>query len=435
MGWIQIDRNSGSRKVWMLILCGVSFCCAFTTAPVTAPPPEADTIRVVRGTFVNGVEDVGVITATRSRSVVVESHGQIARIVTEGSDVKKGQPVLWLDDEDIRTQIQTERINLKRSASDLERAEESLAESRFNLEQTLKEKVATHRFDQLNVERAQREVDRILDRYERHLVTDTEVAAAQSTLEQNRLKENTSRLALERAQAEYDSKLKSLETELAIARQEYERSQFRMADLEERLAKTVLKAPADGVVVIKKNWRKEPFKVGDRVWSGISVLEIPDLTELQVWSQVPEAHLQDVSVGQDVTVRVPALENLVLEGSVASISWLAMPRVLSRGTNYTSDDTTEGGRVFEVLVNLSRPDPRLKTGMNVAVVFVEERVEDVLMVPVSAVADVYGNPFVFIEKNGTFHSRDVDVGPHNKNDIIIRKGLREGQQIALYHPG
>ncbi|HPQ41958.1 MAG TPA: hypothetical protein PLV45_16435, partial [bacterium] len=266
---------------------------------IALPPPDADTIRVVRGTFVSGVEDVGVITATRSRSVVVESHGQIARIVPEGTQVKKGQPVLWLDDEDIRTQIQTERINLKRHTSDLQRAEESLDESRFNLEQTLKEKEATHRFDQLNVERAVRELNRLLDRFERRLVTETEVDSARTDLEQARLKEHSSRLALERAHAEYDSKLRSLETELAIARQEHERSQFRMAELENRLSKTVLAAPADGVVVIRKNWRKEPFKVGDMVWGGISVLEIPDLSELQVWSQIPEAHLQDVTVGQD----------------------------------------------------------------------------------------------------------------------------------------
>jgi len=120
---------------------------------------------------------------------------------------------------------------------------------------------------------------------------------------------------------------------------------------------------------------------------------------------------------------------------VVSISWLAMPRVLSRGTNYSSDDTTEGGRVFEVLIRLSAAEPRLKTGMNVSVVFVSERVKDVLMVPVSCVGNVYGDPYVFVFENGGFHPREVVTGPGNRSEIMIRKGLREGQQVALYHPG
>ncbi|MCD4653957.1 efflux RND transporter periplasmic adaptor subunit [bacterium] len=432
------NKYSFGRKIpgFALLFFSLIICLIACSEPDLIPPlPDSDTVRVERGTFVSGVEDVGVIKATHSASVTTTVDGKIARMAQEGTQVKKGDPVVWLDDQDIRKEIDSEKINLKRNASDLERARESLGETRFNLEQALKEGLANHQFDELNVERFIREVERLKDRFQRHLIPEEEVLSAQSNLDQKRLKANSSGLALERARVEYDSKMKSLKTDLSIAQQEYERSQFRMTDLQKRHKEMVMKAPANGVVVIKKNWRKEQFKVGDRIWTGVKVLEIPDLSEFQVWTQVPEVHLQCISEGQPVTVRIPALASPSLEGSVESISWLAMPRVLSRGTDYTSDDSSEGGQVFEILVKLNTSNDQLKTGMNVSVVFVEEQVDNVLTVPASTTADDGHGSYVFVYNGEKFSFKRVKIGSVNSSDAIIENGLDEGQRIALYNPG
>jgi len=414
----------------MLIL--VSAC---TTPELAGPPADSDTVRVKTGTFVSGVEDVGIIKATYSASVMASAYGKIVKLASEGSSVKKDDPVLWLDDQDIKKEINTERINLKRSKSDLDRVRESLGKTQFNLEQALKKCQANYQFDQINVERSERELKRLENRFKRKLIPETEIVRAQSDLGQKRLKETSSRLALERAQIEHDSKLKTLKTDLAISQQEYERSRFRMTELQNRLQKMVIRAPADGVVVIKKNWRKEQFKVGDRVWSGMQVLEIPDLSEFQVWTQVPEVHLQRISVDQPVTVHLPALANFALEGKVKSISWLAMPRALSRGTDFTSEDDGDGGRVFEIMISLETHDERLKTGMSVSVVFVEEHMDDVLLVPASCIATDKNGSYVYCYEADKFSLVRVETGLANNSETVIRNGIGEGQRIALFNPG
>ncbi|MBN1296700.1 efflux RND transporter periplasmic adaptor subunit [bacterium] len=429
--------TGGYRERWLvivllLVVAGINGC---GPTDERLPAPDSEVTRVHRRAFVAGIEDVGIVRATRSASVVATAEGKIARMVPEGTHVRAGDPVLWLDDQDIRQNIETETIALKRSQSDLERARELLSESRFNLELTLREREATYRFNVLNVERSERELARLQDRYTQRLIPENELMSQEAVLDQDRLQETRSRLAMERARAEVGSKIKSLQTDLAIAEQEYERSRFSMDDLLNRQKKMVLPAPRDGVIVVRRNWRKEPFKVGDLVWEGIQVLEIPDLSEFHVWTQVPEAYFQRISTGQTVSIRVPALDNLELEGRIESISWLAMPRVLSRGTGYTSEDSSEGEPVFEVQVTLSIHHTGLKTGMNVRTLFVEHRVPDVLIAPASAVAENDDGWFVYVQENGRFIRRKVKVGQGNRTERIIEAGIEDGQRIAVYNPG
>ncbi len=400
------------------------------------PPPETDTWRIERSDFVSGIEDVGVIKAVRSSACSASTGGMIARIVPEGSVVQKGDPVVWLDNKDLIERIEEEKIQLKRSQSDYERSLETLAEQQFNLEQTLKERRATHEFSRLNVERALRDFERQRDRFQRQLIPESDVVSAQSELDQLRLKELSSRLALQRAERENESRMKSTALDLEVARQNFDRSQYSMKNFEAQMAAMVLYAPADGVVVIRRKWNKEFYKVGDRVWDGVQIVEIPDLSEFRVWTQVVEAHLQKIHKGQNVTIRIPALDQTVLEGVVDSISWLAMPREVSRGTVYSQgDESGTGGKVFEVIVRLLVPDDRLRNGMNGSVVFVEERIPDVLLVPVSALAGSGSDTHAFIQHNGRFQYRAVTVGARNRMEAVVIDGLEEGTRVALFNPG
>ncbi len=51
--------------------------------------------------------------------------------------------------------------------------------------------------------------------------------------------------------------------------------------LEDAILKMDLKAPQDGIVVYRSNWRDEKKKVGDSVWFGEVVLSLPDLAEMK----------------------------------------------------------------------------------------------------------------------------------------------------------
>lgn len=430
-----IMNRSATRIVLLPVFAAGFYMCLSACSrphPLT-PPPESDTIRVTRGVFVSGIDDVGLVRAVRHSSVSSGTRGQIVRLAQEGSFVRKGDPVMWLDTKEITESIETESIKLRQHLSDYERTLEALAEEHFNLEQSLKEKQANYAFDQVNVERAERELEQLRNRFNRQLISETEVFQAETRLEQLRLTETASRLALERAELEHESRLESMELESQIARQNYEQSRYTMTQLENQREALVRYAPADGVVVIKRKWNKEPYKVGDTIWHGLQVIEIPDLSEFMVWTQIPEAHLSRIHTGQSVWIRIPALENAVLDGVVDSISWLALPRELSRGTVFSGVDSDDSrGKVFEVAVRLTAQDERLRTGMNGAVVFVEERIPDVVTVPVSAVGHDESGTHVFAHQNGRFVYRPVVLGPRNRVEAVVEKGLDPGMKVAVF---
>ncbi|MBK6408040.1 MAG: HlyD family efflux transporter periplasmic adaptor subunit [Holophagales bacterium] len=67
------------------------------------------------------------------------------------------------------------------------------------------------------------------------------------------------------------------------------KAQLKIDKAERELAALELKAPHDGIAVLKRNWRGDLPQVGQVVWSGQTLAEIPDLTKLEAEIWVLEA--------------------------------------------------------------------------------------------------------------------------------------------------
>jgi HlyD family secretion protein len=57
--------------------------------------------------------------------------------------------------------------------------------------------------------------------------------------------------------------------------------------------------------------------------------------------------------------------------------------------------------------------------------------ENVLVVPVQAVAEHKGEFFAFVLKNGQIKLQKVKVGENNETHVQILEGLVEGEKVAL----
>ena len=67
----------------------------------------------------------------------------------------------------------------------------------------------------------------------------------------------------------------------------------------------------------------KPFKVGDNVYSGMNLAEIPDMSSLAMDAKVEETDRGRIGVGKDVRVRVDALPELQIPAKITQISPLA----------------------------------------------------------------------------------------------------------------
>ena len=137
------------------------------------------------------------------------------------------------------------------------------------------------------------------------------------------------------------------------------------------------------------------FRRGDRAWFGAPIAELPDLTAVQMTARVDEADRGRVQTGSGVRVRVDAVPDSELTGTLKDISVVAKP-------DFT---TWPPVRNFDLVVSLSDSDPRLRSGMSASARVELDRLPNVLVVPTGAVFQRGAATVVYVVNRGALESR------------------------------
>ena len=214
-------------------------------------------------------------------------------------------------------------------------------------------------------------------------------------------------------QAEADLKrLTSLLEQKVLSQAEFDNAQARarvtiagVAEAETMLDYTKVTAPFAGVITRKH------ADVGDLATPGKPLLEMEDSTALRLEADVPEAVIGKLKLGDQLPVRISALEN-ELEGVISEIAPAADPN----------------SRTF--LVKLDLPStPGLRAGQfgRVAMPVGET---SALRVPASAVVQRGQMEMVFVVSNGKAHLRLVKTGKHIGDEVELVSGVDAGETIV-----
>ena len=217
----------------------------------------------------------------------------------------------------------------------------------------------------------------------------------------------------------------SIRAQLENARLSLESAQLSAASASDTLEDYNITSPISGTV-IEKN-----FKAGDKV-DGVSsgtLAVIYDLSSLKMEMSVSELDIGKVQVGQTVEITANALPGEVFTGVVERV-----------GINGT---TTDGFTNYPVTITLTEYGD-LKPGMNVSVTILCETAENVLSVPVAAVArgdTVQVVPAAALSEDAAgvadpsqLEERSVVLGRSNAEYIEITSGLEEGETVAFLDP-
>lgn len=157
----------------------------------------------------------------------------------------------------------------------------------------------------------------------------------------------------------------SVENQIKSSSLSLDDAQLSLDDTYNTLEQYTITAPISGMIVSKS------ASEGDNLSSGGSLLTIYDLTALTFSISVDELDIQQVELGQEVTVTAEALEGETFLGEVTYISLV--------GTSQS------GVTYYPITVTIDEPG-NLLAGMNVSAEIVVESAEHALTIPVSAVA-------------------------------------------------
>lgn len=170
----------------------------------------------------------------------------------------------------------------------------------------------------------------------------------------------------------------------------------------------VLKAPFNGIV-IEKN-----AVIGELANPADTIFTIADMSTVWIDADVPERDLQSLDIGKTASITVTAYPDEVFTGKVSYLSNIV-------------DKTT---RTVKARIELPNPHLKLRIDMFAKVVLNHATTKDVLVVPNAAVVMLQGIPNVYINENGGFTPRAVELGSRYNEFVEIKSGLTEGEKVV-----
>jgi HlyD family secretion protein len=286
---------------------------------------------VARRDLVQIVTASGNIRARRAVELSSDVSAKVAELlVEEGDDVEAGQVLLRLDPAQYQAGV-------SRSEAALSQAKASQAQMEASLL------------------RAQRDLDRFLALRARDslLVSGQQVDDARTSVEVSAAQLRSAQFGVSQAQASLD-------------------------EAQDRLSKTIIRAPIAGKVTRRNVEEGETVIIGTMNNPGSLVLAISDLSVIEVVVQVDETDVPQVALGDSATVHIDAYPDRSFSGRVTEIGNSAIhpPSQQAAGQQAAID--------FEVVITLDPTDAELRPDLSATADIVTDVRNEVLSVPIIA---------------------------------------------------
>jgi HlyD family secretion protein len=270
---------------------------------------DATAIEVKRGSVKKILLLDGELRAVRSRTIFGGSSWEDVKIVympPEGTVVKAGDLALELDS--------TNTLNkIKDTDEKIVAAENEIVRVRSQHESALRD---------LEVESSKLwlayEQSKLKAKVPNEVVSRREFQEAQ--------------LALEKAKTEYENHLNKIEqkkkeqaAELQVKIIEKDKLKVQLDRAKSDLDGMKIKAPTDGMVLYNDHYNeRRKLQIGDLVWPGWPVVQLPDLTEMEVLAQVNEVDGPRLSIGARAEVKLDSYPDKAINGEIKDISQTAI---------------------------------------------------------------------------------------------------------------
>jgi len=342
-----------------------------------------------RRDLVASVTASGNIRPRRSVDISSDVSARVANLlVREGEDVTAGQVLLRLD----RTQLEAIRS----------RAQASVSQARAQASQ-----------QGANLTRQRREFDRIQGLWMRDslLVSRQQVEDAETNLEVARANMDSAEYGVQVAEA-------SLE------------------EADDRLGKTIFRAPIDGKVTRLNVEEGETVVVGTMNNAGSLVLTISDLSVVEVVVQMDETDVPRLAPGDSAKIEIDAYPSKVFSARVTEIGNSAI-----RPPSQNASSGQQQAIDFEVVLTLDPTDADLRPDLSATAEIVTDVRSDAVAVPIIALtvredstvttggpeAEVEG---VFVVADGIATFRPITVGIAGDEFFEVLTGLEPGETVV-----
>ena len=391
--------------------------------------PEVTVVKVeTRPELKSTVTASGEVRPIRFVNLTSEVQGRITEIsVNPGDQVTVGQPLVRVDPTQLESSADAQAASAQAALSDVQNARQAVISAETNVQQTQQAAVAAEASlaqarqavntaqtavdrEEVNLASARRELKRTTDLIESGVASRSEFDTAQDRVKQATVSLNTARaqlrsaeIAVEESKArvnqarvgvtEAQTRVKSAEVGVRTSEARANAQQALLRGQSSQRSKAVTLSPLTGVVV------DIPARVGQFAVAGLSttsLMTIADMTTINVEVNVDETEIAQLEVGQPAKVKVDAMGEREIAGTVIQKNPLAVSRSDTQGSGLGNRVNVQEAKEFKVIVKLDDITDEvrnaLRPGMTATATVTTKTKQSVLAVPLQAIVEKAPTP-------------------------------------------
>jgi multidrug efflux pump subunit AcrA (membrane-fusion protein) len=363
---------------------------------------------VMKGTFRHSVTEAGELEAINESNIkmprIAYQYGyqfKIIGLAEHGKIVHKGDSIIKLDPSSIIKYILEGEDKLENELAAANKQTVQSEENIQGLKSQVKNEQAAYDLEKLELDRSK------FDTESKKKIK--ELKFQQATI---KLKKAKRKLELTYILEKHDQQIQKIK----VLQRKND-----LQSAKENLKQLLIKSPTDGIFQVSMNiFTENPqnWRLGDSPYQGQMIASIPDIDHMKVKTYINEVEFSKVKPGMKVLVRLDALPSVPFNGFIKEISKICFTR--------------EKEKVFNVVVEISESDLRLKPGMTVSCEYILYEAENGIFVPNNCLLKEKGHSYVFLDRGGSPRKVEVKSGPSNTNHTIIAGDVEPGQKLVPF---
>jgi len=348
-----------------------------------------------------GLETIPVPTPTTSAGSL-----KLAWLITEGTMVSPGVPVVRFDNTDTLLQLEQQNNTL---ASNAENTKVTTGTQQYN------DKAMT-------IDRTQAQMD--YD-YSMKVKPEDETIFSKWDIIDAEINATFAKARIDNLAAKAKVTKRVNKSQLQVQAIERNRATTEVGRIQQTLSAMELKSPAAGILLYRRDRRRDP-QIGDSAQSGQVLVEVVDLNALQARIYVLEKEAGSLAKDKPVTIRLDALPDKEFHGTVRIVSSVAAALERNSPLKYFTCDVIirDAGEYLRYI----------KPGMALRANVILEKYDSCFVVPASALTEKGNDILVYIKEKDTFVPRTVKIGMGKHGQATILSGVNDKELIALRNP-
>lgn len=387
-------------SVMLFIVLSFCFVTGCGLRKTEAEPAQAEVSVETQDVKLGSIKDItklsGIIEAEEDVKLVSKIPGRIAQITKDVGDVvQRGEPIVLLETSELQNQLAQAEAALAMAEANLKANEDAALPSKLEQVRAALEQA------EANYVNAKADFDRMGALY-------AEDAISEQVYDGMTLKYEVAKTQYETAKEQYRLTKEGLPKNIDALKAQVKQAQSAVELINTNLGNSVITSPVTGIISAKY------INSGEVTGAGTPMLSVVNIDKVKTVIDVAEEEINRIKDGQEVDVKVGALDGEKIKGKITIVPPASNPT-----------------RLFQVKIDIDNSDHNLKPGM-FAEVEVEKGIkENVVILPKDAILLKKHGNVVFVIRDNKAVERHVKLGITNGENVEIIDGIKPGEKVVV----